>query len=131
MRVFIAQWAIQYTQYVIQYTLFLKMNHYYMASQISRANNQIQHTDWPKIGPITSHTRSRNYWTDFSRFCRLFSFTDPKNWSHVINSLKTFLCSACPGKYLASVFRTDLATHGLYSERPRANIFPDRPRTRL
>ena len=23
-----------------------------MASQISRANNQIQHADWPKIGPI-------------------------------------------------------------------------------
>ena len=30
---------------------------YYMASQIARANNQIQHVDWPKIGPITSHTR--------------------------------------------------------------------------
>ena len=30
---------------------------------------------------------------------------------------------------MPSVFRTDLATLGLYSGRPRANIFPDRPRT--
>ena len=36
-----------------------------MTSQISRANNQIQHSDYPKIGLITFHTRPGSYWTDF------------------------------------------------------------------
>ena len=39
---------------------------YYMTSQISRADNQIQHADWPKIDPITSDTRLGSYWTDLS-----------------------------------------------------------------
>ena len=47
---------------------------YYMASQISRANNQIQHADWPRIGPVTSHTRPGSYWTDFS-LTRVHVFT--------------------------------------------------------
>ena len=42
----------------------VKVN-YYMASKMSRANNKIQHADWPKIGPITSNTSPASYWTDF------------------------------------------------------------------
>ena len=44
---------------------FRYMVHYYMVSQISRANNQIQHANWPKMGPITCHTRPGSYWTNF------------------------------------------------------------------
>ena len=44
------------------YTYMYVICIYYMASQIARANNQIQHADWPKIAPITSHTRPGSYW---------------------------------------------------------------------